>query len=364
MKPTNTRIKDIAIKAGVSTGTVDRVIHNRGHVAPDVQKKVLAIVQEMNYEPNLIARALGTNKSFRIAALIPDPAFDLYWLGPKEGVEKAFTGVKQYGISIEQFLFNPYDVESYIEQAKKITENRADGILLSPIFYRETMPFFLEWKAQNIPFVLFNTQISDSGAMSYVGQDSYQSGLLAGNIIHYGQAQACSVMIVHIDEEISNAAHLLNKEQGFRDYFEQNKLNGQYEIIRIELKLSDLTEFADVLGKLINDTPNLQSMYITTSKAYEIAGYLERKNLNHIKLVGYDLLPQNIQCLNKGYISFLINQNSKGQGYWGIQQLVNHLVFKKDVPVLKYLPLDVVTKENAVYYLSDDMIYDDHKQIS
>lgn len=358
---TNTRIKDIAAKAGVSTGTVDRVIHKRGHVAPDVQKRVLKILKEMNYEPNLIARALGSNKTYRIASLIPDAALDPYWHGPKEGIENAAVVNKQYGINIQQFAFNPYDVESYIEQAGRVSASKPDGILISPIFFRETHPFFLDWKARNIPFVQLHTQIPESGALSYVGQDSYQSGLLAGKIVHFGQPGACSILIVHIDEEIDNAAHLMNKEQGFRDYFEQNRLNNQYKLTSAEIKKSDLTAFADKLGKIVKETPNLQSMFITSSKVHEIATYLERKNINHIKLVGYDLLPQNIQCLNKGYISFLINQNPKGQGYLGIQQLVSHLVFKKEVPDLRYLPLDVVTKENAGYYTGDSTASDGHQ---
>src|ERR1700755_1004380 len=103
MKKANARIKESAIRAGVSTGTVDRVIHNRGRVAPDVQKRVLEILKEMSYEPNLIARALGSKKEYRIAALIPNPITDPYWLGPKEGIEKAEAGVKQYGINIQQY---------------------------------------------------------------------------------------------------------------------------------------------------------------------------------------------------------------------------------------------------------------------
>ena len=44
------RIKDIADKAGVSTGTVDRVLHDRGRVAPNVKKRVLEVVDELGYE--------------------------------------------------------------------------------------------------------------------------------------------------------------------------------------------------------------------------------------------------------------------------------------------------------------------------
>jgi len=47
------RIKDVALKANVSTGTVDRVIHNRGRVAKDVKERVLKIIKKLNYEPNL-----------------------------------------------------------------------------------------------------------------------------------------------------------------------------------------------------------------------------------------------------------------------------------------------------------------------
>ena len=66
------------------------------------------------------------------------------------------------------------------------------------------------------------------------------------------------------------------------------------------------------------------------------------------------MLPKNIKLLNNGMISFLINQNPKGQGYWGISHLVDALIFKKEVPVFKYLPLDIVTKENLNYYIDTD----------
>jgi len=360
MKSVSVRIKDIAEKAGVSTGTVDRVLHKRGKVAADVEHRVLQVLKEMNYEPNLIARALGSNKTYAIAALIPDPVFDSYWQAPKDGVEAAEAVLKQYGLRVQQYLFNPYDVNCYIEKAKQITESGADGIFLSPIFYRETMPFFRQWQNQNIPYVLFNTHIPEADALCYVGQDSYQSGLLAGKLIHYGQPDPCTILVAHIDEEIGNAAHLLKKEQGLRDYFAKNDPAGRYKIIAVSLNRTDPESFNNKLNEAISENPGLQSIYITTSKAYDIAAWLEQKEIQNIKLVGYDLLPKNLHYLESGQISFLINQNPKGQGYWGIHQLANNLVFKKAVPGLKYLPIDVITGENAAYYTQPELIHDNH----
>ncbi len=353
------RIKDIAIKANVSTGTVDRVIHERGRVSEKVKERVLKILKEMNYEPNLMARALGSSKKYQIAALIPDEQYDSYWNAPKAGIIKAERELKQYGIGVTYLPFNPYSASSFIENANQIGKRSFQGIILSPIFYREVLPFLKQWKKDKIPFVLFNTQIPDHDPLSYIGQDSYQSGYLAGKIIHYGLPNPCSVLIAHFDEELNNAAHLSKKEHGFRNYFKQNHIDQDYNILEAELNSSNFSKFSERLSEFIENTPDLEGIFVTTSKAFKIASYLKQRHIKRIKIVGYDLLPKNIHYLNNGFISFLINQNPKGQGYWGIHQLADHLVFKKEVSPLKYLPLDIVTKENVNYFVdleNDDVL--------
>lgn len=353
----NIRIKDIALKANVSTGTVDRVLHNRGNVKEKVKEKVLKIISEMNYEPNFIARALGSNKTYHIAALLPDYTFDPYWLAPKLGIEKAENDLGKFGIQVEQFMFNPFDFKSFITAAKQVSKLQPDGILLSPIFHREALPFFEAWKKDGIPFVLFNAQIAEFDPLSYIGQDNYQSGYLAAKLIHYGTKQATSsVLVVHIDEEISNATHLIKKEQGLRNYFLHNNLSDRFNIIKTELKRSDMDDFRKKLSEAFEQTPDLSAIFVTTSKGHEVAKFVEQHITQPVNIVGYDLLPQNLYYLNRGTISFLINQNPKGQGYWGINQLVEHLVFKKEVSPVKFFPLDIVTKENLNYYVDEDVV--------
>ena len=72
------RIKDIAERAGVSVGTVDRIIHNRPNVSAAARAKVEKVLEEINYQPNMyasarwrspITHALTTSHSLRHSAM-------------------------------------------------------------------------------------------------------------------------------------------------------------------------------------------------------------------------------------------------------------------------------------------------------
>ncbi len=347
-------IKDIATKAQVSTGTVDRVLHKRGRVAPSVEEKVLRIIKESGYQPNIIARALSSKKQYTVAILIPDESNDSYWFAPKAGVKSALKELKKYGLSVKYYHFDPYNAQSFVVQANALNKEKHDAIIVTPIFHREVVPFLEEWKKLKIPFVFFNTEISDVEPLSYIGQDSYQSGYLAAKLIHYGQSAPCAVLIAHFDEETSNAAHLEKKELGFKNYFIQNNLQ-QFDIIRADIARPTHSAFVSQMDNLFELNPNIRGVFVTTSKAFEVAEYLTQKHITDVKIIGYDLLQKNIHYLTQNCISFLINQNPKGQGFWALQMVADLLIFDKAVPRLKYLPLDIVTKENVNYFIADDI---------
>ena len=81
------RIKDIAELAGVSTGTVDRVIHNRGEVSLDSRKKIEEVLIKINYSKSSGVQAKEENKRFRILAILPQHAEGDYWHAVKRGIE-------------------------------------------------------------------------------------------------------------------------------------------------------------------------------------------------------------------------------------------------------------------------------------
>lgn len=345
------------MKANVSVGTVDRVLHNRGRVSDQVRQKVLLMMQELSYEPNLIARALGANRTYRLAVIQPDPTLDPYWQAPWEGIEQAARELKSYGVTLSMYPYDLSQVDSFREQAEQATALQPDGVLIAPLFYRESLTFFQRWQQARTPYVLFNTHIAELPFLSYVGQDSYQSGFLAGKLVQLGQAEAGTFLVAHIAEDLANSLHVTQKEQGFRDYFAQQATehNGAGRAHKVRsIKLPPPTEptFARQLNQLLDEEgSHLKGIFVSTSKAYEIAPYLQAYHREDIRLVGYDLLERNIHFLQEGIIAFLINQNPKQQGYRGIYAFADQMIFKKEVAPVTYLPLDIITKENLQYYI-------------
>jgi LacI family transcriptional regulator len=352
MNVKNVRIKDIAQLAGVSVGTVDRVLHNRGRVSEDALKKVLAVLDQIDYKPNLIARTLGSNKEYTIAALMPNPEQDPYWASSRSGINQAETEWTRYGVTVRPYFFNLYDKNSFEQVAQKVSRDKPDGILIAPIFYHETLPFFALWREQGVPYALFNTNIAESEPLSFIGQNLFQSGRLAGELMHISnRGQQGLFSVLHINEDLGNSVHLAEKERGFREYFNDQKISG-FNIETLNLSNQAQATIEAQLLPLLNN-PLLKGIFVSTSKATSIiASLLEKQNKTQINLVGYDMLEENVRFLKKRVVNFLINQNPKRQAFLGVKHLVNHLILHKPSPEVYLLPLEVISTENVDSYLS------------
>lgn len=349
----NIRIKDIAKTAGVSVGTVDRVLHNRGKVSEDALKKVMEVLSQYEYKPNLIARTLGSNKTYRIVALIPDPEHDPYWAMTSVGLIQAESEWQHYGVQVITCPFNMLHKDSLADASKKVLGLQPDGVLIAPIFYHETLPLFDELQKQNIPFVLFNTYIRESKALTFIGQNLYQSGRVAAGLICLGQMLPAKFAVLHIDEDLNDSVHLLEKERGFKDQVKEI-FGEEAEVESLNRTSSSDFSFKKNLAKLLSEK-DLKGIFVSTSQATSTAAaFLTNDRKHNIRLVGYDMLDKNVSYLRNDTIDFLIHQKPQQQAFLGVTCLVNHLVFKKESPAVNLFPLEVITKQNLDSYLQPD----------
>lgn len=351
-------IKDIANKAGVSTGTVDRVLHNRGNVAVDVKKRVEEVMNELGYEKNLLASALAYNRTIRVVALLPEPEKDPYWKQTEAGIQKAAKSVQHYGLLVETVYFNYSDSNSFLDSAKEALSKKPKAMLFPPMFSEEAQWLLEQCKQLDIPNVMINTYLKDFDSLCYIGQDSYQSGVLGARLLNFGLSNGQTACILNLDFRTKFAYHLLDKERGFRAYFADNK-ESQINIIREDFDgFNDPYKLSAFLKNLLKTHPSLHGIFVTNSRTYKVLDCLAEISNRKIKIVGFDLIEANLKYLYQNKINFLINQNPIEQGFYGVTSLFRHLIQKKEVEKRQYLPLDIVVKENADYYLKKQLDFE------
>lgn len=340
--------KDIAKLADVSRGTVDRVLHGRGRVSEAAEKKVKQVLAEIDYRPNVIARTLRENKVIHIASLIPSPDVDSFWKKPMNGINEAFSSYSSFGVTVVQHFYDQNDPASFKKTAQLVIDSAPDGVLTAPLFKKEALDFFGKCKELNLPYATFNTDISSSDYSCFIGQDLYQSGRIAADLLFKSKQELKKILIFHFDEEISNSPHMQEKERGFKDYLrEQGIQNSSFETIN--LTDEGYKELKGILKDSLKGN-EVSGIFVTTSKTYEVAKFLKTDSKKY-SLIGYDLVEENVKHLKSNKIDFLINQNPRKQAFQGVHYLTELLVFKKDIPKKELLPIDIITKENIGTYL-------------
>ncbi len=346
------RIKDIARLAGVSAGTVDRVLHNRGEVSGTTRQKILAIIQKMDYQPDILASTLAARKPIKIASLIPGVSEDSsFWKYPLAGIEQGLREIMHFGVSLEKYYFDYSDRYSFIWQSAEMIKNNPGGIILAPVFTEESAQLLDDCQKQGIPVVLINANICTGSCITFIGQDSLQSGMVAARLMHYGLRDDNDLLIVNFVRKNSNQEHILKREEGFRKYYNSYSKSGDSRLHQIKIDTTCSSRLEKSLEKAIfSSSRNVKGIFVTNSRVFMVARFLEQNGLSDIILIGYDLVEENKDFLRKGVIDFLISQKPREQGYKSIMTLYHHLVLKKQVERSQYLPIDIITKENIEHY--------------
>ncbi|MCX6254038.1 MAG: LacI family DNA-binding transcriptional regulator [Bacteroidia bacterium] len=351
MPPRKVRIKDIARIAGVSIGTVDRVLHERGEVAGKTKEKVQQILKETNYSPNVMAQVLKSKKRFHLVSLLPEPTEDnSFWKKHPLGMIRAIEELDPFPVTLSQVTFDMQNEDDFQKKTSKVLRLKPDGVLLAPIFKSESISFCSRLNKEKIPFVFVDGYIENTDFLAYIGEDIFQSGRVAGQLIDMVTPEKGDILVVNIAKNLQNVHHLNNRTQGFLSYFQKSG-NNQGKKININIPEPSSVHVKNAFDKVFKENPGIGSIFISGSKSYLIAMYLEKKKLKSINLIGYDLLDMNVKYLKSGIIKFLIGQRPEYQTYKGIKKLFEFLSLNKVPDKIEYIPVDVVTSENVDFFL-------------
>lgn len=351
MNSEKSRIKDIARLAGVSTGTVDRVLHDRGEVAEKTRIRVKTILQENNYKPNVMARVLRSGKPYNLVSLLPEPTKEnSFWQKHSAGMTTALEELDPFPVNLTQIKFDMLNEEDFQKKTALVSELNPDGVLLAPIFKTESIAFCSHLNKKKIPYIFVDGFIKNTDYLAYVGEDTFKSGRVAGQLVDMITPREKDIIVVNIAKNLQNVHHLNNRTEGFFDYF-KNMGNNIGNKLNISIPDPSAGSVQIALDKVFKLNPDIGTIFITGSKSYLIAVYLKEHSLKTVNLIGYDLLDLNVEYLKSGIINFLIGQRPEEQTYRGIKKLFEYLSLNKIPEKTEYLPVDIVTSENVDFFL-------------
>jgi LacI family transcriptional regulator len=347
-----TTINDIANYAKVSAGTVDRVINNRGKVSPDKRKAIEKAIKHLDYNPNFLASALALRKLYEICVLIPEAKTSHnYWSLPKKGIEKMSKEYEDFGLVIDFCEYSLFDESSFIEQSEVILQKEPAGVILAPLFENESNAFVDRLEEQDIPYVFIDANIANRMALSYIGPNLMSTGRVVGRLLSSILGAEDDILIVNMVKAFENSSHVGVIEEGFLDFFNSCKNKEKRTISSLTMQSTNKMDVNKELTKYYINNPHIKGVFVTNSRVHLISDF-HRKHELDIKLVGFNLIDDNISEMKRGGIDFLISQRPFFQGVSAIQYFFDFFIYKKEPKRVYYVPIDIIIKENVEFYIN------------
>ncbi len=151
-------MKDVADRAGVAMSSVSRVLSDHPDVSDRMREKVLAAVEELGYEPDVLAQSLRTGATRTIGVLVADISNQLF----AEISHGAETVLRAEGYST--FVANSLnDPEIAVKQLRMLIKRRVDGLLVS-VGEEDGGPIVDAIANSGLPTVLIDRHLGTAGA--------------------------------------------------------------------------------------------------------------------------------------------------------------------------------------------------------
>ena len=342
-------IKEIAEKADVSIGTVDRVLHERGKVSEEKEKLIKKIIKQENYRPNIFARNLKLSKVYTFGVLIPERHQDShYWELPEKGIKKAEKELSNRKVNIEYYYFDKSSNKNFENICEDIDLEELDGLLIAPVLFKASSEF-IQYLPENLPYVFIDSTIPEADNISYIGQNSYDSGKLAGKLMRLLLGTESEIVVI---KSLPEDYHIEQRVGGFEEYF---KNRGQFEVEVTEVEEENGKGGYDrIMDQIINKKGVPEGIFIPNANSHYIAEYINENNIKsnnrETRIIGYDLVEKNKKFLESEIIDFIIDQAPKKQGYEGIFTLYKQVVLKEEPQKELIMPINIATKENMNYF--------------
>lgn len=335
-------IKEIAKLAGVSRGTVDRVLNHRGAVSHETEKKILEIAKQLDYHPNKAGIVLAAQKKKLKLGVIIFSTENYFFMDVLSGVVKKTKELADYNcnVIIKQVC---YDIAQQLQALEELVAEGVNGIAMAPCNHPSIREYIDKLFEQGIPVVTFNTDIEGSKRIAYVGSHYRHSGETAAGLMHLLTQGRANIGIVSGSPDV-----LCHTERvaGFCSTIKKDYPN--LSIVDMVENHDDETESYEKTFALLKNNPNIDALFISAGGTYGACQAVKALGLaGKLKIISYDKAPFTQSMLEDGTICAVICQRPQLQGSQPLDILFTYLT-AGELPdeELQYMDVVIRIKEN------------------
>jgi len=312
-------IKDVARLAKVSHTTVSNVLNNTGYVSDETRKKVLEAIELLNYEQNILARSMKTQKSMVIGVVISDNSNPLFSLVVK-GIEDS-AALRGYNV----ILCNTnQEVERESAQMKILSERQVDGIIISVA--KENIEHLDKFMKKERPIVFINRS-PDRTYGDLVLTDNFRGSYEAiSHLVSLGHKR---IGIVGCSPEYVTGRERLN---GYLSALKENNIElDESLVIKSTVRSVDQAYMAamEILSRPVKPTAIFGASYYSTLGILKAIRQMNLTIPKDISVIGFDD-PDWSECFNPPLTT--VAQSAWEMGKVASDTLIDRIEKKCDEP--------------------------------
>ncbi|GAP41464.1 LacI family DNA-binding transcriptional regulator [Flexilinea flocculi] len=338
-------IKQIANLAGVSRGTVDRVLNNRGLVNPETEAKIREIAALLQYTPNKIGKTLSIiKKNIKFGFIIfSSTTSNPYFEDVVTGIDAKSKELEEFGVTVEKRFSDFDNIEPQLNSIDELIAQGINGLALTPVNNPRISEKLLSLHHMGIPVVAVNSDIDHSGRIAYVGSNHTQSGETAGGLMRLMKNGHGNIGVVLGSKDIRGHYERI---QGFADILE--KYAPDMRIIEVQENHDDDIESFYVTKEMLAHHPEIDGLYIASAGVYGACRAVMQLGLEKkLTIISSDSVPMTVKLIRDGVIDASICQQPFTQGSKPLQILFDYIISqKKPETDIFFTDIEIKIREN------------------
>lgn len=321
-------LRQIAEMAGVSRGTVDRVMNNRGHVNEEVEARIRKIAEELGYQPNQVGRALAKVRiGLKIGVLIQSVETPTMQTVAR-GAEDAANTLRAQGVEVLIKKLESLGEQKELDAIEELVAAGVMGLALAPSDEPQVCDHLNRIIDQGIPVVTFNGDAPDSHRLCFVGMDNRRGGQTAAGLVRAMLPQGGKVL--PLSAHPNNHGHRLR----YTSFAEEiARIAPNIELLPLQHCFNRDDYAYELTLRALEEHPDLSVIYVTAHGQHGACRAIEKAGcLGRVRVIAYDLTPQNQVDLAEDRIEFILDQNAVVQGREPLEILQNYLISGEKPP--------------------------------